>query len=418
MKIIIRSAKIIDKKSPFHNQTVDVLIADGFIEKIATSLPEIADATEVKFDHLHLSQGWFDSSVSFGEPGYEDRETIANGLNVAAKSGFTAIALQPNSYPVIDNQSQVNFVKNKANGFATELFPIGALTKGSEGKDMAELFDMKNTGAVAFGDYNKSIDNANLLKIALQYVQDFDGLIIAYSQDANIKGNGVANEGIVSTRLGLKGIPNIAEELQVDRNLFLLEYTGGKLHIPTISTAKSVALIKEAKAKGLQVSCSVAVHHLTLTDTALEGFDTRYKVTPPLRTEADRVALVNGILDGTIDMITSDHNPIDIEFKKMEFDTAKNGTIGLESAFGALLNVLPLEIIIEKLTAGKTVFSIESQSVAEGAKANFTLFTPERKSIFTKQNILSKSKNSAFLGTEIQGNVYGILNQNQLVISK
>ena len=418
MKIIIRSAKIIDKKSPFHNQTVDVLIADGFIEKIATSLPEIADATEVKFDHLHLSQGWFDSSVSFGEPGYEDRETIANGLNVAAKSGFTAIALQPNSYPVIDNQSQVNFVKNKANGFATELFPIGALTKGSEGKDMAELFDMKNTGAVAFGDYNKSIDNANLLKIALQYVQDFDGLIIAYSQDANIKGNGVANEGIVSTRLGLKGIPNIAEELQVARNLFLLEYTGGKLHIPTISTAKSVALIKEAKAKGLQVSCSVAVHHLTLTDTVLEGFDTRYKVTPPLRTESDRVALVNGILDGTIDMITSDHNPIDIEFKKMEFDTAKNGTIGLESAFGALLNVLPLETIIEKLTAGKTVFGIESQSVAEGAKANFTLFTPEGKSIFTKQNILSKSKNSAFLGTEIKGSVYGILNQNQLITSK
>ncbi|MBP4137702.1 dihydroorotase [Flavobacterium geliluteum] len=418
MKIIIRSAKIIDSKSPFHNQTVDVLIADGFIEKIGTSLPEISDATEVKLGNLHLSQGWFDSSVSFGEPGYEDRETIANGLQVAAKSGFTAIALQPNSYPVIDNQSQVNFVKNKANGFATELFPIGALTKGSESKDMAELYDMKNTGAVAFGDYNKSIDNANLLKIALQYVQDFDGLVIAYSQDSNIKGNGVANEGIVSTRLGLKGIPNLAEELQVARNLFLLEYTGGKLHIPTVSTAKSLALIKEAKAKGLQVSCSVAVHHLTFTDVALEGFDTRFKVTPPLRTEADRAALVNGVLDGTIDMITSDHNPIDIEFKKMEFDTAKNGTIGLESAFGALLNVLPLETIVEKLTSGKAVFGIESQSINEGQKANLTLFTPEGKSTFTKENILSKSKNSAFLGTEIRGTVYGILNQNQLIISK
>jgi len=418
MKIIIRSAKIIDSKSPFHNQTVDLLIADGIIEKIGTSILDIEDTTEVKFDNLHLSQGWFDSSVSLGEPGYEDRETIANGLNVAAKSGFTAIALQPNSFPIIDNQSQVNFVKNKANGFATELFPIGALTKASEGKDMAELFDMKNTGAVAFGDYNKSIDNANLLKIALQYVQDFDGLVITYVQDANLKGNGVVNEGIVSTRLGLKGIPTLAEELQVSRNLFLLEYTGGKLHIPTISTAKSVALIKEAKAKGLQVTCSVSVHHLVLTDEKLEGFDTRFKVTPPLRTETDRTALINAVSDGTIDMITSDHNPIDIEFKKMEFDTAKNGTIGLESAFGALLTVLPLETVIDKLTLGKAVFGIENNTIAEGSKANFTFFTPEGKSTFTKQNILSKSKNSTFLGTEIKGSVYGILNQNKLVITK
>jgi len=414
MKIIIKSAKIIDSESPFHNQTADLLIADGFIEKIGISLPS-DDAQEVRFDNLHVSQGWFDSSVSLGEPGYEDRETIENGLNVAAKSGFTAIALQPNSFPVIDNQSQVNFVKNKANGFATELFPIGALTKASEGKDMAELFDMKKSGAVAFGDYNKSIDNANLLKIALQYVQDFDGLVIAYAQDPNIKGNGVANEGIVSTRLGLKGIPNLAEELQISRNLFLLEYTGGKLHIPTISTAKSVQLIREAKAKGLNITCSAAVHHLVLTDEKLDGFDTRFKVSPPLRTEIDRQALLNGIADGTIDMITSDHNPIDIEFKKMEFDTAKNGTIGLESAFGALLTVLPLETVVAKLTSGKAIFGIEKNSITEGAKANFTFFSPEGKSTFTKENILSKSKNSAFLGTEIKGSVYGILNQNQLV---
>lgn len=414
MKIIIKSAKIIDSKSPFHNQTVDLLIADGLIEKIGVSLPN-DDAEIVRFEDLHVSQGWFDSSVSLGEPGYEDRETISNGLNVAAKSGFTAIALQPNSFPAIDNQSQVNFVKNKANGFATELFPIGALTKASEGKDMAELFDMKKAGAIAFGDYNKSIDNANILKIALQYVQDFEGLVIAYSQDPNIKGNGVANEGIVSTRLGLKGIPNLAEELQISRNLFLLEYTGGKLHIPTISTAKSVELIREAKTKGLNVTCSASVHHLVLTDEKLDDFDTRFKVTPPLRTEVDRQALLNGIADGTIDTITSDHNPIDIEFKKMEFDTAKNGTIGLESAFGALLTVLPLETVVAKLTSGRTIFGIENNTIEEGAKANFTFFTTEGKSTFTKENILSKSKNSAFLGTELKGSVYGIFNQNQLV---
>jgi dihydroorotase len=416
MSTIIREAKIIDSESPFHNQTVDVLIVDGIIKKIGTSLPNTENTEEVKRENLHVSQGWFDSSVSLGEPGFEDRETITNGLNVAARSGFTAIALQPNSYPIIDNQSQVNFVKSKANGFATELFPIGALTKGSEGKDMTELFDMKNAGAVAFGDYNKNLDNANLLKIALQYVQDFDGLVIAFAQDSNIKGNGVANEGIVSTKLGLKGIPNLAEELQIARNLFLLEYTGGKLHIPTISTAKSVQLIKEAKAKGLNLTCSVAVHHLVLTDSTLEEFDTRYKVSPPLRTETDRKALISGILDNTIDMITSDHNPIDIEHKKMEFDFAKAGTIGLESAFGALLTELPLDKVIEKFTAGKSLFGIEKQSVTEGQKANITLFNPEGISIFTKENILSKSKNSAFLGKEIKGKVYGIYNQGKIVL--
>lgn len=418
MNTIIRSAKIIDSKSPFHNKTVDILIADGCITKIGTALPNLENYQEIQRDNLHVSTGWFDSSVSLGEPGFEDRETIENGLQVAAKSGFTGIALQPNSFPVIDNQSQVHFVKSKSQGAATELFPIGALTKGSEGKDMAELFDMKNAGAIAFGDYNRSLDNANLLKIALQYTQDFDGLVIAFSQDEKIKGNGVANEGIVSTRLGLKGIPNLAEELQVARNLFLLEYTGGKLHIPTISTSKSVALIQEAKAKGLQVSCSVAVHHLVLNDEKLEEFDTRFKVSPSLRTETDRLALIEGVKNGTIDMITSDHNPIDIEHKKMDFDTAKSGTIGLESAFGALLTVLPVETVIEKLTAGRNAFGIESPSITEGAKANLCLFNPEEKSTFTAEAIHSKSKNTAFVGTEIKGKVYGIVNQNQLILNQ
>jgi dihydroorotase len=417
MNLIIREAVIIDSKSPFHNQIVDVKINSGIIEKIGAKIPNENGFEEIKLENLHLSQGWFDSSVSFGEPGYEERETIANGLNVAAKSGFTAVALQPNSFPIIDNQSQINFVKNKAKGFATELLPIGAFTKESEGKDMAELYDMKNAGAVAFGDYNKNIDNANLLKIGLQYAQDFNGLIIAYSQDANIKGNGVVNEGTVSTRLGLKGIPNLGEELQISRNLFLLEYTGGKLHIPTISTAKSVELIRNAKDKGLKVTCSVAVHHLVLTDEKLEGFDTRYKVSPPLRTDDDRIALIAGINDNTIDMVTSDHNPIDIEHKKMEFEGAKNGTIGLESTFGALMTILPLETIIEKLTASKNQFGIENTSIKEGEKANITLFNPNENWTFEKENILSKSKNSAFIGLEMKGKVIGIYNQGKLVLS-
>jgi dihydroorotase len=417
MNLIIRKAKIVDPKSPYHNQTVDVKITQGIIEEIGTSIPKTETHQEYQYEGLHLSQGWFDTSVSLGEPGFEDRETIANGLEVAAKSGFTGIALQPNSNPIIDNQSQVHFVKQKAGNSATELFPIGALTKNSEGKDLAELFDMKNAGAVAFGDYGKSLSNANLLKIGLQYVQDFDGLVIAFAQDDSIKGNGVANEGIVSTRLGLKGIPNLAEELMVARNLFLLEYTGGKLHIPTISTAQSVDLIKAAKAKGLNVTCSVTVHHLVLTDEKLDGFDTRYKVTPPLRTEADRQALISGVLDNTIDCITSDHNPMDIEHKKMEFDLAKNGTIGLESAFGALLTVLSLEKIIEKLTFGKTILNIESQEIKENNKANFSLFQVDANWTFGKENIASKSKNSAFLGQAMKGQALGIYNQGKLVVN-
>ena len=417
MNLLLRNTTIIDPKSSFHNQTVDLIIENGIINKIGKSLPNENQLEEINIDGLHVSQGWFDSSVSLGEPGFEDRETIANGLNVAAKSGFTGIALQPNSFPIIDNQSQIHFVKQKTANSATDLFPIGALTKNSEGKDLAELFDMKNAGAIAFGDYGKSLSNANLLKIGLQYVQDFDGLVIAFSQDENIKGQGVANEGIVSTRLGLKGIPNLAEELIVARNLFLLEYTGGKLHIPTISTAKSVELIKEAKAKGLNVTCSVSVHHLVLTDEKLEEFDTRYKVSPPLRNEVDRQALLKGILDNTIDCITSDHNPMDIEHKKMEFDLAKNGTIGLESAFGSLLTVLPLEKVIEKLTSAKTIFGIENQTIEENSKANLSFFTTNNDWTFSKENILSKSKNSAFLGQKMKGKAIGIYNNGKLMVN-
>ena len=417
MNLIVRAAKIIDSTSPFHNQIIDLLIESGTIKKIGTSIVNSSNFQELQRDNLHVSQGWFDSSVCFGEPGFEECETIQNGLLVAAKSGFTAVALQPHSHPIIDNQSQIHFVQSKAKDAATQLYPIGALTKGSFGKDLAELYDMKNAGAVAFGDYNRSVSNANLLKIALQYAQDFDGLMIAFSQDSDLEGNGVVNEGMISTQLGLKGIPAMAEELEVARNLFLLEYTGGKLHIPTISSDKSVALIKEAKSKGLKVTCSVAVHHLVLTDEKLHGFDTRYKVTPPLRADSVRKALLQGVLDGTIDMITSDHHPIDIEHKKMEFDLAKNGTIGLESAFGALLTVLPVEIVIEKLTFGKSIFGIKEYTIKEGNPANLSFFNPEETWTFTKENIQSKSKNSAFLGQEMKGKAYGIYNQGKLVIS-
>ena len=418
MNLLFKNATIIDKHSQYNNETVDIKVENGIISKIGANLAEESHLEVIELPNLHVSRGWFDSSVSFGEPGYEDRETIANGLNTAALSGFTDVALQPTGHPVADTQADIHFLKGKATGHATRVHPIGALTKGSEGADMAELFDMKNAGAVAFGDYNKSLSDANLLKIALQYVQDFNGLLIAFAQDSKIKGKGIVHEGEVSTKLGLKGIPALAEELQIVRNLFLLEYTGGKMHIPTVSTAKSVQLVREAKAKGLNVTCSVSIHHLFLTDEELTDFDANYKVMPPLRPESERKALLEGVIDGTIDLVTSDHNPMDIENKKLEFDLAKDGTIGLESAFGALNTLLPLETVIEKLTAGKDLFSVEDHVIAEGKPASFTLFNPNEDYTFGKEHILSKSKNSAFLGKKLKGKVYGIGSNGKIILKE
>lgn len=416
MNVIFKNATIVDATQEFHNKKVDLKIENGIITQIETQIPSAAGFEEVSLENLHISQGWFDSSVSFGEPGYEDRETIANGLRTAASSGFTAVALQPNALPVVDNQAGVTFVKSRAAGAVTSLYPIGALTKNSEGKDLAEMYDMQRAGAVAFGDYQKSLSNANLLKIGLQYAQDFDGLVVAFCQDQNIKGNGVVHEGIVSTTLGLKGIAPLAEELEVARNLYLLKYTGGKLHLPTISTAKSVELIREAKAAGFDVTCSVAVHQLVLTDAVLVDFDTRYKVLPPLRDEAHRAALIAAVADGTIDFVTSDHNPLDLEHKKMEFDGAKFGTIGLESAFGALMQVFDLETVIRVLTAGKARFSVAAAPIQVGSPASLTLFNPEGNAIFSKFDVLSKSKNSAFFGVELKGSAYGVYNNNQMLL--
>ncbi|TYP96740.1 dihydroorotase [Tenacibaculum adriaticum] len=418
MITLLKSATIIDASSPFHQQTKDILIVDGIIKKIDDNISKKKEYNILELDNLHVSCGWFDTSVSFGEPGYEERETIQNGLQVAAKSGFTSVAVNPNTNPVVDNKSAVEFLRNKANGFATNLFPIGTLTQQSKGEEMAELFDMQQSGAIAFGDYNKPVENDNLLKIALLYAQNFNGLVFSFAKNKKIAGEGVANEGINSTKLGLKGIPALAEELQIARDLFLLEYTGGKLHIPTISTEKSVQLIKDAKKKGLNVSCSVAIHNLVLTDDELHDFEANTKVTPPLRTQKDTKALLKGLKDGTIDIITSDHNPIDIEHKKVEFSVAKNGTIGLESAFGALNSVLDLETIIKCLSDNpKKIFDIKKTSINIDQKADLSFFNPEGNYIFSANDILSISKNSIFLNKKLKGKAYGVFNNNQLVLN-
>lgn len=418
MNLLIKSATILDTTSPHHNQTKDILIENGIITTIASAIENNGDCQEVSFDNLHISQGWYDSSVSFGEPGYEERETIDNGLKSAALSGFTAVSSNPNTLPIVDNNTAISFVKAKSFKNAVNLYPIGALTKDSKGVDLAELYDMKQAGAVAFGDYQHAIENPNLLKIALQYAQNFGGLVLSYPQENRIAGKGIVNEEENSTRLGLKGIPNLAEELHIARDLFLLEYTGGKLHIPTISTAKSVQLIKDAKEKGLDVTCSVSIINLVLTDDVIADFDTNFKVLPPIRTKADRKALLDGIQDGIIDFVTSNHTPIDIEHKKVEFDHAKYGSIGLESAFGALNSVIPTDKAIELLTQNKHRFGIPSYTIQEGNSADLTLFNPEYSYQFTEQHIVSTSKNAAFLGSTLKGKAYGIINNNQIVCNE
>ena len=418
MSKLLKNAIIIDASSPYHLQKKDILIRNGKFEKIADAIEKNDDYTIVDQENLHVSCGWFDTSVSLGEPGFEERETIKNGLQVAAKSGFTAVAINANTNPVIDSKSDVEYLINKAQNSAVKLYPIAALTQKSKGVDMAELYDMQQSGAIAFADYNKPIENDNLMKVALLYAQNFDGLILSFPKNNKIAGEGIANEGINSTKLGLKGTPALAEHIQIARDLFLLEYTGGKLHIPTISSAKSVDLIRDAKKKGLQVTCSVAAHYLVLTDDELHNFDSNFKTNPPLRTKEDIKALQKGVKSGVIDIITSDHNPIDIEHKKVEFSEAKDGVIGLESAFGAVNSVLELADFISCFTSKpKTIFGIENHSIIEGNTADITFFNPTEEITFTKKHILSTSKNSPFINKKLKGKVYGIYANNKLIIN-
>ncbi len=416
MNVLLKAATIVDKESKHHLKKRDVLIENGVITKIASSITSEKKIKELSLDNLYISRGWFDSGVSFGEPGFEERETIENGLKVAAASGFTDVAIHTNTSPVPDNKGAINFLKASAKGNAVNVHPLGCLTRQSNGEDLAELFDMNSAGVTSFYDYKQPVINPNLLKIALQYVQNFGGVVQSFPQENAISPKGIVHEAINSTKLGLKGIPSLAESLQVARDLYILEYTGGTLHIPTISTKESVALIKEAKKKGLNITCSVSINNLALTDDTLETFDTNYKVTPPLRTNDDVKALLKGLKEGTIDMVTSDHNPIDIEHKKIEFDHAMFGSIGLESCFGTLNSVTDLETTIHALTRNE-VFNLPSIKISEGNTATLTLFNPNVLWKFNLNDILSTSTNAAMIGQRMKGKAYGIISNNKLVLN-
>ena len=415
MKILLQKATLIDSKQAFHYSTKDILITNGIITAIED---EIIDETAeiISYPNLHISRGWFDSSVCFGEPGYEERETLENGLKTAGLSGFTQIAINPNTNPIADNQSTVCYLKNAGNKTATQILPIASFSKNQEGKRVTELYDLKQNGAVAFGDYKKAIKNAELLKIALQYAQRFDGLLISHPTDTSIGSQGGVHEGDVSTRIGLSGTPTLSEILQIQRDLAVLEYSGGKLHIPFLSSAAAVELIRKAKKQGQQISCSVALANLVFTEEELSDFNTHFKLDPPLRTDADRTALRQGVIDGTIDMVTSNHEPLNVELKHLEFEYAATGTIGLEAMFGVLCTLFPLEKVIVILTKGKTRFGIENQAIEVGQQANLSLFNPSGNGTLKEEQILSSSKNCAFLNSPTQGTVYGTINNTQTTL--
>jgi len=418
MNILLKSVKIVNAATKdLHLKTRDIFIENGVIKKIATSIKATPDTKMIAYPNAHVSLGWLDTGVSFGEPGYEERETITNGLQCAAKSGFTDIVLNPTGTPKADSSAPIVFLKNAAERHLTRLHPLGNLTMNGEGVALAELYDMTTSGAVGFYDHKKTIANPNLLKIALQYAQNFDALVYSFPLEKQIASKGIVNEGAVSTSLGLKGIPAFAEELQIARDIAILEYTGGKLHIPTISTAGSVKLIAEAKKKGLAITCSVAIHNLCYTDEKLEDFDTNYKVMPPLRTQTDINALIIGVKEGTVDFVTSDHSPLNIELKQVEFDHAAYGTIGLESAFGSLLQLFGLEKTIDLLTKGYNTWGLEAHKLTEGAAACFTIFNPEAEATFTKNQIHSTSSNSMFLGASLKGEVLGCIANNQYILN-
>ena len=417
MNVLIKAAKILDASSPHHNTIQDIYIADGVIQKMGENL-SFPDAKQISFKNLHISQGWFDSSVSFGEPGYEERETIVHGLDVAARSGFTHIALNTNTDPKPDSRADIAFLLEQANGSPVRLYPKARITTSESESKLAPLRELQVTGAVCFSNHKSALANANILKLALQYTHDFDGLVESFAFNQDMGNGGVMHEGAVSTSLGLTGIPSVVEEMQIKRDLDILSYTNGKLHIPTLSTKDAIPLIKQAKKAGLDVSTSVSIHNLFFTDKALEGFNANAKLLPPLREQTDSKALQKALKDGTIDMVTSDHHPLNSELKYVELDLAHFGSIGLEHSFGCLLSMFDVAIVVDILTRGKARFGITASPIKEGATADVSLFTPDGKKTVTKAAIKSTSKNSLFMDQALPGKVFGVIAQNKVRLAE
>lgn len=424
MSLLLKNARIVDPQSPHNGKNVDILIENGVIKSIKAGIKTDRNIKTIESGNLHVSPGWFDMQANFRDPGFEYKEDLASGMSAAAAGGFTGVAVMPSTHPPVHTKAEVEYIINKTTAITSpvQVHPVGCISYNLEGKDIAEMYDMHRSGAVAFSDDKKPVSNSGLLMRALLYSKNFNGLVISHCDDKSISQDGKMNEGVMNTRLGLKGIPALAEELMIARNIYLAEYTGARIHFSSVTTERSAELIREAKAKGLEVTASVNAHHLALDESLLEDFDTNYKVTPPLRTKSDTEALRKALADGTIDAIASDHSPEDIENKEVEFDHAAFGILGLETAY-ALVNThrgkLRTETIVNRLAVRpREILNLEVPIIAEGEKANLTFFDPDIEWTFEPKHIRSKSKNTPLIGSTFKGRVLGVYNRKQAVVNK
>jgi dihydroorotase len=421
MKILIQQACIIDPSSPHNGAIRDILIENGLITAIQPSISD-PEATLVNEKGLHVSPGWVDVFSHFCDPGYEYKETLETGAAAAAAGGFTDVFVIPNTLPVIDTKSQVEYIRQKSASLSVNIWPIGAMTRNLEGKDLAEMYDMRNSGAIAFSDGTSPVQSAGLLLKGLQYIKSFNGVIIQLPDDRTVGTGGLMNEGIVSTRLGLPGKPMMAEELIIARDIELARYTGSRIHFTGVSSPRSLDSIRRARGSGMELSCSVTPYHLFFTDADLTDYDTNLKVYPPLRNQLAVKALREAILDGTIDCIASHHLPQEYDTKIIEFEYAQPGMTGLETAYAALHTILP-ELSLERtvgLMSGnaRNIFGLPAAGIGIGQPASLTLFDPSGTTHIRENTTRSKSKNTAFMDKELKGRVIGIVNKEKLFLNK
>jgi len=411
MKLLLKNVLIADKYSPFFGKTQDILLEDGLIINIQESIHELVDET-ISIEGLTVSQGWVDIFTDFADPGFEYRESIESGAEAAIAGGFTHVFVVPNTKPSLQNKPQISYITEKSKGLAINVYPIGAISKNLEGKDLAEMYEMQQAGAIAFSDGLHPVQSAGLLLKAFQYIQAFEGAIIQLPIDKSIGSFGLITEGVISTQLGLPGIPALSETLIVKRDLDLLRYTESKLHITGITTAQSVQLIKEAKKEGISISCSVTPYHLFYCDEDMVSYDTNLKVNPPLRIRADRLALRNAVEEGIIDCITSHHLPQNWDNKTCEFEYAAYGMIGLQSSFyiiNQLFDGLSVQVLVDLLcNNARVLFNLPINKIDIGCEADLTLFTRVGDTILSSGNNKSKSANSAFFNVSLPGKIVGV----------
>jgi len=420
MNILIKNAVITDPTSPFNGQLADLFISKGTIQAIGNSLNFKAD-TIIEEPGLQVSPGWLDLFADFADPGFEYRENLENGAAAAAAGGYTGVCLIPNTQPVADQKSVIEYIIKKSASLPVTIYPIGSISRKAEGRELSEMYDMKLSGAVAFTDGLKPVQSAGVLVKALQYVKSFNGVIVQLPDDQSIQPHGQMTEGITSTKLGLMGRPELAEEIQVARDVKLAAYAESRLHLTGISTENSVNLVKESKKKTTGISCSITPYHLFFCDEDLAGYDSNLKVNPPLRNKKDRKALQKAVEAGIVDCIASHHLPQDRDHKVVEFEYAQPGMIGLQTTYAALNTVLPSvnqEKWVELLDINpRKVLSRDFPTIDIGRNASLTLFNPKTKWKLVEEDIRSSSKNSPFTGMELTGKPVGIIHNNKLVLN-